>query len=68
VLFRFVTLPVELDASRRAMISMQGSGTLSPEQLAGVRQVLTVTALTYAAAALISAPYFLYYLGLLRRR
>ena len=50
------------------MISLQGSGMLSPEQLDGARQVLTAAALTYVAAALISALYFLYYFGLVRRR
>lgn len=67
VLFQIVTLPVELNASRRAMTALEGTGTLDSEQLAGARQVLTAAALTYVAAALIAALQFLYYLGFLRR-
>jgi uncharacterized protein len=67
VLFQFVTLPVELNASRRAMLALEGSATLDPDQLAGARQVLTAAALTYVAAALVAALQFLYFLGLLRR-
>jgi len=67
VLFQVVTLPVELDASRRALVTLEGTGTLDPEQLAGARQVLRAAALTYVAAALIAALQFLYYLGFLRR-
>jgi uncharacterized protein len=67
VLFQFVTLPVELDASRRAMVALEGTNTMSPDQLAGARQVLTAAALTYVAAALVAALQFLYFLGFLRR-
>lgn len=67
VLFQVVTLPVEFDASRRAMSSLEATGTLSGEQLAGARQVLTAAALTYVAAALIAMLQLLYLLGFLRR-
>ena len=67
VLFQLVTLPVELDASNRAMSSLEATGTLSGEQLAGARQVLTAAALTYVAAALIALLQLLYLLGFLRR-
>ena len=67
VLFQLVTLPVEFDASRRAMGSLEATGTLSGEQLAGARQVLTAAALTYVAAALIAVLQLLYLLGFLRR-
>lgn len=67
VLFQLVTLPVEFDASRRAMSSLEATGTLSGEQLAGARQVLTAAALTYVAAALIAMLQLLYLLGFLRR-
>ena len=67
VLFQIVTLPVEFDASRRALASLEASGTLEPVQLAGARQVLTAAALTYVAAALIAALQLLYYIGLTRR-
>jgi len=67
VLFQLVTLPVEFDASRRAMASLEATGTLSGEQLVGARQVLTAAALTYVAAALIAMLQLLYLLGFLRR-
>lgn len=66
VLFQVVTLPVEFDASRRAIASLRASGTMSSEQVAGARQVLTAAALTYVAGALIAALQLLYFLGLAR--
>ncbi len=67
VLFQFVTLPVELNASRRAMAALETTDTLDPEQLAGARRVLTAAALTYVAAALVAALQLLYFFGLARR-
>lgn len=67
VLFQFVTLPVELNASRRAMNALESSAILDSQQLAGARKVLTAAAFTYVAAALIAALQFLYFLGLTRR-
>jgi uncharacterized protein len=67
VLFQFVTLPVELNASRRAMDALQSSVILDADELAGARKVLTAAALTYVAAALVAALQFLYFLGFARR-
>lgn len=67
VLFQIVTLPVEFDASRRAMAALEGTALLDADELAGARKVLTAAALTYVAAALVAALQFLYYLGLVRR-
>ena len=67
VLFQLVTLPVEINASRRAMDSLERSAVMGSEQLAGARQVLFAAALTYVAAALISIMNLLYYIGLARR-
>ena len=50
VFFQLVTLPVEFNASRRAMRCLSGSGTMSKEELRGARSVLTAAALTYVAA------------------
>ena len=50
VLFQLVTLPVELDASNRAVKALDGSGTLRGEELAGAKKVLRAAALTYVAA------------------
>ena len=52
-LFQLVTLPVELDASRRALKALSG-GVMEKSELPGVRKVLTAAALTYVAA-LVSA-------------
>jgi hypothetical protein len=49
--FTLVTLPVEFDASRRAMATLQQSRVLAGEELAGARSVLNAAALTYVAAA-----------------
>jgi len=50
-LFALVTLPVELDASRRALRLLEASGLLvSAEEQAGAREVLRAAALTYVAA------------------
>ena len=65
VMFQVVTLPVEFDASRRAVASLEG--VLPSEQVAGARSVLRAAALTYVAAALVSVLYLLYYVSLGRR-
>lgn len=48
--FQAVTLPVEFNASRRAMDALDGSARLTSDELAGARKVLTAAALTYVAA------------------
>ena len=53
VVFQLVTLPVEFDASRRAMVYMGSTGLPQSEQ-AGSFSVLRACALTYVAAALTS--------------
>lgn len=61
VVFQLVTLPVEIDASRRAVAYLsQNGGGLDEE---GARKVLTAAALTYVAAALTSIIQLLYLLG-----
>jgi Zn-dependent membrane protease YugP len=51
VLFQLVTLPVELDASRRALNAIQRGRLVTSTELVGARKVLTAAALTYVAAA-----------------
>ena len=51
VLFQLITLPVEFDASGRALRILSESGLLYPEEVSGARKVLTAAALTYVAAA-----------------
>ena len=54
VLFQLITLPVELDASRRALRAIQGECILSNDEAAGARKMLTAAAMTYVAAMLMS--------------
>ena len=61
VLFQLVTLPVEIDASRRAVKFLSENGSADDEQ--GSRQVLTAAALTYVSAALISVLNLMYLLS-----
>lgn len=61
VVFQLVTLPVEFDASRRALAYINGAG-VSGEEAHGARQMLTAAALTYVAAALTSILQLLYLL------
>lgn len=51
VLFALVTLPVEFNASARAVRVLQGEGFMLPQEVQGVRAVLNAAALTYVAAA-----------------
>lgn len=55
LLFHLVTLPVELDASRRALGILSESGILASDEIGGARAVLNAAALTYVAATLMSA-------------
>jgi len=52
VLFYVITLPVEFNASARALAQLRSSNLLTHEELSGVRKVLTAAALTYVASAL----------------
>jgi len=54
VLFQAITLPVEFNASRRAVRAIAAAGILTDEELRGTRAVLTAAALTYVAAMLTS--------------
>ncbi len=51
VLFQLVTLPVELDASRRAVRALSDMGILYGDEVKSTRKVLSAAALTYVAAA-----------------
>lgn len=61
VLFQLVTLPVEFDASKRALVALEGQGLLVGDEVVGARKVLNAAALTYVAgfvAALGQLVYF----------
>jgi hypothetical protein len=69
-LFTLVTLPVEFDASRRAMLTLEHSAVLTAEELPGARTVLNAAALTYVAGFISSLLVLLYWasrLGLFGR-
>lgn len=64
-LFAFVTLPVEYDASNRAMKWLKDTGTVTAEEFVGVKDSLTWAARTYVVAALGSLAQLLYWGSLL---
>ena len=51
VVFSLITLPVEFDASARAVRTLSESGMMDAEEISGVKKVLTAAALTYVAGA-----------------
>lgn len=55
LVFQLVTLPVEFNASRRAMEAIKGTQILTPEEQVGARKTLTAAAMTYVAAVAVSA-------------
>ncbi|NLP04699.1 zinc metallopeptidase [Candidatus Fermentibacteria bacterium] len=68
VAFHIVTLPVEFDASNRAVSYLQATGSLTSEELGGVKKVLRAAGMTYVAAALASLANLLRLILLGRRR
>lgn len=64
VVFQLVTLPVEFNASTRAIATLDATRMVTPEESAGVRKVLTAAALTYLAGLLASMLQLLYYITL----
>ncbi len=65
--FTLITLPVEFDASRRALATLQSGGYVSGTELAGAKKVLDAAAMTYVAAfitSLLTLVYWAFRLGL----
>jgi Zn-dependent membrane protease YugP len=62
VLFQLVTLPVEFNASARALRALPATGILSETEVEGARKVLSAAALTYVAAAATAIIQLLYFL------
>ena len=54
LIFQLVTLPVEFNASRRAMETIQSSNILTEEEQKGARKTLTAAAMTYVAATAVA--------------
>lgn len=67
-LFQLVTLPVEYDASRRAMAAIESLELLDTEERRGVKSVLSAAALTYVAALAVSLMQLLRFIVLVNRR
>lgn len=67
VLFQIVTLPVEFNASRRALHQL-ADGILPSNRMGGAKTVLRAAALTYVASALVAAAQLLRFILLTRRR
>lgn len=68
VLFSLVTLPVEFNASRRAVATLDEYGILSGEESAAAKSVLKAAAMTYVASMLVALGSFLRVLTLFGRR
>jgi len=68
VLFYVITLPVEINASRRAIAVLRANNVLNEKELKGVKKVLTAAALTYIASALTAIASLLRLILLSRRR
>jgi len=67
VVFQLVTLPVEFDASHRAVVALEGGGLLGAAELDGARKVLRAAALTYIAALAASIGQLIYFFLASRR-
>lgn len=68
VVFAIVTLPVELNASSRALFMLRSYGILAPQELPEAQAVLGAAALTYLAAVAQVVLQLLYFMSLLSRR
>ncbi len=64
VAFQIITLPVELDASNRAIKILAGSGYLEADEVPAVRKVLGSAAMTYVAAAAVSVANLLRFIAM----
>jgi uncharacterized protein len=67
VLFQLVTLPVEFDASRRALRALEDTGLLAADEIDGARAVLSAAALTYVAGFVAALGQLLYFFLISRR-
>lgn len=68
VLFQLITLPVEFNASGRALKILGEYGILSQNELGGAKKVLSAAAMTYVASALVAAAQLLRFVLMARRR
>ena len=68
MLFSLITLPVEFNASRRAVVTLDEYGILTEEENAAAKKVLHAAAMTYIASTLVALGSFLRVLVLFGRR
>ena len=68
LVFQLITLPVEFNASRRAVTAIEQGGILYDDELAGAKKTLRAAALTYVAAAATSLAQLLRLLAIYGRR
>lgn len=61
VLFQLVTLPVEFDASKRALVALENGGLLAADEIGGAQKVLNAAALTYVAGFVAALGQLLYF-------
>src|ERR1700742_4708091 len=66
VVFQLVTLPVEFDASKRALVALEGQGLLAADEVPGARAGLNAAALTYVAGFVAALGQLLYFFALSR--
>lgn len=67
VLFHIVTLPIEFNASHRALAQLNELGIVTEQDAGGARSVLTAAAMTYVAAAATAIMYLVYFIMASRR-
>jgi Zn-dependent membrane protease YugP len=67
VLFQLVTLPVEFDASKRALVALEGNGLLAADEVPGAKAVLNAAALTYVAGFVAALGQLVYFFALSRQ-
>ena len=68
VVFTLITLPVEFNASKRAVAMLESGGILAPDEVEPVRKVLNAAALTYVAATFMAIMQLLRILAIANRR
>ncbi len=68
VIFHIVTLPVEFNASSRAVKILEGDNYMSQSEIHGVKKVLNAAAMTYVASAIMAAMQLLRLMAMSRRR
>jgi len=68
VIFQLITLPVEFNASRRAINTLEASNMLSNNEIPGAKKVLSAAALTYVGALVVSVAQLIRFIAIAGRR